>query len=72
MGQVSLENTAMTAAQMEYIKLQLTNIEGKVDSNSLKGRYLPNSSTLKDYYKYKCCVSFIWKLNNQRWGNNNG
>ena len=35
-------------------------IDGEVDSNSLE--YLPNSSTLMAYHKYKSSVSFSWEL----------
>jgi hypothetical protein len=34
------------------------------------GRYVPRSSALKAYYKYRGCVSFIWELNDQRQGGN--
>jgi hypothetical protein len=55
---------------VEYGKLELRVMDREVENNSLKGRYLPSSSALKAYYKHKCCVSFIWELDDQRWGRN--
>jgi len=46
----------LRGVQMDHGKLHFRNIEGEVDSNSLKGRYLLSSSALKDYYKYKCVI----------------
>lgn len=57
------------AAQVEQGKSYLKVIDREVDIVSLEGRYLPSSGTLKAYYKYKgFFLSFVWELNNQRWG----
>jgi hypothetical protein len=39
------------------------------DKIAIEDCYLPSSSA-KAYYKYKSFMSFIWELNNQRWGRN--
>lgn len=49
----------LRAVQMERRKSQLGLIDGEVNSNGLKGRYLPSSRAIKVYHKYKDCVSFI-------------
>ena len=57
-------------AQEEHGILQLMVIESEVHTNTIEGRYLPSSSALKAYNKYKICMSFIWEPNDQRWGGN--
>lgn len=46
----------LRAVQMKYTNLYLMTIDKKVDSGSLKGSYLPYSSVLNAYLKYKTCV----------------
>ena len=60
------ENMALRAGQLEtsYIIELLTGKKTKI----IEGRYLPSSSTVNVNYKYKGSVSFIWELNDQRWG----
>ena len=60
----------LRAVQMGHGKLQLGVIDREIDTNSLEGRYLPGSSTLKAYHKRKSFASFIWELNDLRWGRN--
>ena len=55
---------------MEHSKFLLRVIDGEVDSNILEGRYLPSSSALKSYHKYKSFVTFYCELNDHRWERN--
>lgn len=43
-------------------------LDGATNSNSLEGRYPSNSGAIKAFYKYKCCLPFIWELNDQMCG----
>ena len=50
--------------------LNLKEILKEIDINSIENRYLPSSNAVKAYYKCKAFMSFIWELNNPRWGRN--
>lgn len=56
----------LRADQMEHGKLQFMAIDREINSNSIEDRFMPSSNALKAFYKYKCHVSFIWELDNQR------
>ena len=65
---------AHTLGQTEAIMLTHTNsclgvIKWDV-YNRIEGKYLPSSSAVNTYYKYKCFVTFIWELKDQMWDRN--
>lgn len=71
---MSLENKAMKAggraARAEHDKSHLRGTDGEVGTESLEGGYGLSASVFKAHHTYKGLVSFIWELNDLRWGRN--